>query len=902
MNIYLINKHFSSKSERMLKTLFLILFSIVAQSQTPVPFGDCPTDMYLTQVGGFPAAPTRLYDLKIVALTGSLDYNQLGASSSGNRKLNAIGFNPVDKFIYGINSTNKNVLRVGQNNVMELVGSVTNLPEANNFNTGEIDNFGNYYVKTYTNSPDLWKINLTNLTCSKIVLSASVETDDFAYSISDKCLYGVDNHQPGARLYKINLDPTSPNYKVVTFIGPTLISPSIFGAMYPNGTTGAIYGNENSGNFYSFDIATGKATFVGSSLGSEGNDGAHCVNAPIVFPVDLSITKTDNNASYVAGTTVEYTIVVKNNGPFTAIDAVIVDNLPIGIPLANMSYSKIYSGGGATLTPASAINNVETLLKDAFITYTVYIDVPSNYTGNLVNKATVTASENNTDTNLSNNSATDTDTQCLPPTITSQPAAARSVCLNAVVTPLSVTATGTASLTYQWYSNATNSTTGGAAINLATSATYTPPSTTTGTIYYYVIVKGVCPNSNTVTSNTSAVTVSNTASISVQPISTQNVCVNAASTALSVTAIGSTVTYKWYSNATNNNTSGDVISGATAATYTPSTATVGTTYYYVTVVGTCNTVTSSTSAVIVTALTVVTAQPATTQSVCQNSTPTALSVTASGTGTLTYQWYSNATNNTTSGDVISGATAATYTPSTATVGSTYYYVTVVGTCNTVTSSTSAVVVNALTQIPNAPSSIIIVQQNDAMEALSVYATGKNLTYQWYSNTVYANSGGTLIQSATTASYTPPSTTIGTTYYYAIVTGTCGIQNSVANGITVIDKYCSEPAVLDANAGSSLNTSVGISALNRTGVASTWPGIRKSGWMVLEAKTKGFVLNRVKFNASSQPVADDGTTLVITNPIEGMMVFDTTNNCLKVYTTTNGTNFAWYCMETQTCPE
>ena len=128
-------------------------------------------------------------------------------------------------------------------------------------------------------------------------------------------------------------------------------------------------------------------------------------------------------------------------------------------------------------------------------------------------------------------------------------------------------------------------------------------------------------------------------------------------------------------------------------------------------------------------------------------------------------------------------------------------------------------------------------------------------------------------------------------------------NNCDNAIATISiTACYLPGSIDANAGSSLNTSVGISSLNRTGVSSTWPGVRKSGWIVLEAKTKGFVLNRVKFNASSQPVADDGITLVITNPIEGMMVFDTTNNCMKVYTTTNGINFAWYCMETQTCPE
>ena len=77
-------------------------------------------------------------------------------------------------------------------------------------------------------------------------------------------------------------------------------------------------------------------------------------------------------------------------------------------------------------------------------------------------------------------------------------------------------------------------------------------------------------------------------------------------------------------------------------------------------------------------------------------TPTNLTVAAaSGTGTTTYQWYSNTTNSVSGGTAISGATSATYTPPSATSGTTYYYCVVTGTCGTVTSSVSgAQVVNS----------------------------------------------------------------------------------------------------------------------------------------------------------------------------------------------------------------
>ena len=97
---------------------------------------------------------------------------------------------------------------------------------------------------------------------------------------------------------------------------------------------------------------------------------------------------------------------------------------------------------------------------------------------------------------------------------------------------------------------------------------------------------------------------------------------------------------------------------------------------------------------------------------------------------------------------------------------------------------------------------------------------------------------------------------------------------------------------------------GITSLGRAGSdIDNWPMVRQSAWTVLESKTKGFVINRVQFNSNNEPVASDGTSLVITSPVEGMMVYDTTNNCLKVYTSKDaGNTYAWYCMTTQTCPE
>ena len=64
--------------------------------------------------------------------------------------------------------------------------------------------------------------------------------------------------------------------------------------------------------------------------------------------------------------------------------------------------------------------------------------------------------------------------------------------------------------------------------------------------------------------------------------------------------------------------------------------------------------------------------------------------------------------------------------------------------------------------------------------LSVSASsvdGGTLSYQWYSNTANSNSGGTLISGAEGATYSPPTDTAGTFYYYVVVTNT----NNGVNG-------------------------------------------------------------------------------------------------------------------------
>ena len=134
-------------------------------------------------------------------------------------------------------------------------------------------------------------------------------------------------------------------------------------------------------------------------------------------------------------------------------------------------------------------------------------------------------------------------------TITTQPLATQEICVDGTVTPFTIAYSGgLGTPSVQWYSNTTNSNSGGTIINGATNRNYTPITSEIGTLYYYVVVSGTTGPS-TVTSNVSgAVTVSAVPTISIQTPSA-GICTGASVT-FSSTVSGSP-TYQWKKNGTN---------------------------------------------------------------------------------------------------------------------------------------------------------------------------------------------------------------------------------------------------------------------------------------------------------------------------------------------------------------
>ena len=247
------------------------------------------------------------------------------------------------------------------------------------------------------------------------------------------------------------------------------------------------------------------------------------------------------------------------------------------------------------------------------------------------------------------------------------------------------------------------------------------------------------------------------------------------------TAYG-TLSYQWQSSADGNTWSN--INGATSTTYSPSTITVGTTYFRCVVTSTdsgqSKTSTSATAAVAVntTPIATISQQPQS-ASVFVGST-SSVSVVASG-NSLAYQWYSSSDG--TNFASITGATSSSYTYPTSTVGTTYYYCNITNTLNGYSSTTktsTAVIDVSDVSVPsfntNPKNQVIYI--GDSAQTLTVIASSNApISYQWYKSS--NNSTWIAISGETSNSYDPPSSTVGTTYYRAAATATGGSQTQTA---------------------------------------------------------------------------------------------------------------------------
>ncbi len=348
------------------------------------------------------------------------------------------------------------------------------------------------------------------------------------------------------------------------------------------------------------------------------------------------------------------------------------------------------------------------------------------------------------------------------PMITQQPAPT-DACPGQAVN-LSVVVANPVGVTYQWRKNA-------APINGAVNATFTIASAGPSDVAAYDVI--VTDNCSSVTSATAQVTVNGGLSISAQP-QNQAVCVGS-SAMFSVTAGGAApFSYQWRRNGQN------IVGAQNASLLLPVVTLADAGTYDVVVSNRCGSTTSGAATLTVRTPPALSQQPQN-RSVCPGD-PLTLSVIATGTAPLSFEWRRN-------GVVVTGANSATLNLGTADAGDAgSYAVTVSNVCGQVISSTATVTIFEPASIIEQPEDRFVCLERS--HTLRVMAAGSQpLSYQWFKN-------GQPINGANGESLTLTNLAQSDAGDYVVqVSNACGLVTSESATLQVFD--C--PPVLWVNA-------------------------------------------------------------------------------------------------------
>ena len=364
---------------------------------------------------------------------------------------------------------------------------------------------------------------------------------------------------------------------------------------------------------------------------------------------------------------------------------------------------------------------------------------------------------------------------------------------------LNAAASGTGSLTYQWQSCTSASATTGtnlSAVSYPTALTtaLTTPAAGSAPGYYRMIASGTCGSAS---SAIATISINTPTAITTPPVA-QAVCQATTATFSTVAQGQGSISYQWLFN-------GLAISGAINASYAiPNLQALNAGQYAVAVSATCGTVTSPAVQLTMNPLTTISVQPLS-ANLCEGD-PLSLSIQASGTPTVSYQWKKG-------GVAIQNETNAQYLINSSVVTqSGLYTVDVQGGCSSLTSSVANVVINPNTLITTQPQSYTGCALNPT--ALSVSGLGANLQYQWYLGSTPPLSA---ITGATNATYNfsnPLTSNSGS--YSVVVTGTCGVLSS-STALVTINAVPSAGTISGGNSGVCVGSTINLTNLASGGV-------------------------------------------------------------------------------------
>ena len=248
----------------------------------------CDSTMYISSSTNRETSATgRMWLHRVDTATNPFDFRVVEPVGAGDL-YNATAYNPDDDYIYGL--YHRELIKITRGGDIVNLGHISALPsqfEINQLYAGAISN-GYYYVGG-RNSPKkkIYKIDINSTSpnyksVTTINLTKKVALQDFSFykninipAIPEGTfLYGIDRDD---KLTKVDVRDGT-----VTQIGSKHIGYE-FDSSFSD-KTGRFFANDSKGNgFFEFDLTTGEKSFISDSQSATFNDGANCINASLVF-------------------------------------------------------------------------------------------------------------------------------------------------------------------------------------------------------------------------------------------------------------------------------------------------------------------------------------------------------------------------------------------------------------------------------------------------------------------------------------------------------------------------------------------------------------------------------------------------------------------------------------------
>lgn len=304
-------KNYYSKAS--LKAALVIAMNLMGISSTwaqePTPFA-CSNLAY--QVSGPNTSNSTLYSYNVSTGVRTL-MGDLPA------RVNSIGYNTLDNYIWGINVLTNQVVKIGSNAALTTY-SIPNLPAPTvsaYYNVGEVFGDGylfiysrlatRYYVVDINPARAATYLQLVDPTASYVLDAApygntfigasSLDISDIVYSSSNGLLNGIIDAQSATNAYRrFTIDPVT---QQVTITPTTIAGGGIqnnekvaFGSIFIDQTANTFYVFANTlGGFYKVNMTTNAATLVSTAPtgGANNNDGASCPNTLLVTSISGTV-------------------------------------------------------------------------------------------------------------------------------------------------------------------------------------------------------------------------------------------------------------------------------------------------------------------------------------------------------------------------------------------------------------------------------------------------------------------------------------------------------------------------------------------------------------------------------------------------------------------------------------